>query len=258
MRGFVGPVYNGSVQHVDASAHTKVKDTHYQWPQERDMDQDWIALIVSYIYVFSIIGLSEGLRKWRGYSVDFTRKFIHIGVGMWAFGTVLLFENKLFAIIPPLSFILINYISYRRETFKAMETGESGQLGTVYFPIAFSAAIWIFWDYPHVLVASLMPMTWGDAFAAVIGQRYGRREYSVFGSTRTLEGSLTMFLVSWIATVIPLLMFSIEQISTGSVLLVGAITALGATAAESVSPHGIDNLTVPAVSALLLTLLILI
>ena len=222
------------------------------------MNQNWIALIVSYIYVFSIIGISEGLRKWRGYSVDFTRKFVHIGVGMWAFGTVLLFENKVFAIIPPLSFVLINYISYRRETFKAMETGERGQLGTVYFPLAFSAIIWIFWDYPVILVACLMPMTWGDAFAAVIGQRYGRREYSVFGSTRTLEGSLTMFLVGWIATVIPLLMFSVDRITLGSAFLVSGITALGATAAEAVSPHGTDNLTVPAVSALLLTLLLLV
>ena len=222
------------------------------------MNQNLIGLIVSYIYVFSIIGISEGLRKWRGYSVDFTRKFVHIGVGMWAFGTVLLFENKVFAIIPPLSFVLINYISYRRETFKAMETGERGQLGTVYFPIAFSAAIWIFWDNPVILVACLMPMTWGDAFAAVIGQRYGRREYSVFGSTRTLEGSLTMFLVSLIATAIPLLMFSMGRIMPGEALLVSAITALGATAAEAVSPHGTDNLTVPAVSALLLALLLLV
>ena len=222
------------------------------------MNQNLIGLIVSYIYVFSIIGISEGLRKWRGYSVDFTRKFVHIGVGMWAFGTVLLFENKVFAIIPPLSFVLINYISYRRETFKAMETGERGQLGTVYFPIAFSAAIWIFWDNPVILVACLMPMTWGDAFAAVIGQRYGQREYSVFGSTRTLEGSLTMFLVSLIATAIPLLMFSMGRIMPGEALLVSAITALGATAAEAVSPHGTDNLTVPAVSALLLALLLLV
>ncbi len=220
------------------------------------MNQDWTALFVSYVYVFSIIGISEGLRKWRGYSVDFTRKFVHIGVGMWAFGTVLLFENKVFAIIPPLSFVLINYISYRRETFKSMETGERGQLGTIYFPIAFSAAIWIFWDNPMILVACLMPMTWGDAFAAVMGQRYGRREYSLFGSTRTLEGSLTMFLVSWIATAIPLLIFSVNRITPGGALLVSAITALGATAVEAVSPHGTDNLTVPAVSALLLTIIL--
>ena len=34
-------------------------------------------------------GAAEGLRKWRGYSVEFTRKFIHITVGMWAYGASL-------------------------------------------------------------------------------------------------------------------------------------------------------------------------
>ena len=73
--------------------------------------------------------------------MDFTRKFIHIGVGMWVVGTVLLFENRFLAVIPPLSFVLINYVSYRRETFKAMETGEKGNLGTVYFPLSFAILI---------------------------------------------------------------------------------------------------------------------
>ncbi len=58
------------------------------------MSQDAIALITSFAYVFAAIGVAEGLRKWRGYPAEFTRKFIHIAVGMWAFGTVLLFETR--------------------------------------------------------------------------------------------------------------------------------------------------------------------
>jgi phytol kinase len=76
------------------------------------MTQDWIALIVSFIYVFAMIGIAEGLRKGQGYSVEFTRKFIHIAVGMWAYGTVLLFECHAFAIIQPLAFVVINALSH--------------------------------------------------------------------------------------------------------------------------------------------------
>jgi hypothetical protein len=47
------------------------------------MPPDWIALIASFAYVFAAIGIAGGLRKWRGYSVEFTRKFIHIA---WAPG----------------------------------------------------------------------------------------------------------------------------------------------------------------------------
>jgi len=220
------------------------------------MSQDVIALIASFVYVFAMIGIAEGLRKWRGYSVDFTRKFIHIAVGMWAYGTVLLFERRVFAIIPPLSFVAINAFSYWQGTFKAMETGEKGQLGTIYFPISFSALIWLLWGHPHLMVASLMPMTWGDALAAVLGQRFGRRSYTVVGSTRSIEGSAVMFFVGWVATLIPLLLLAPTPLGLPAALVAAAVTALGAALIEALSPWGIDNLTVPAVSALILVLML--
>jgi phytol kinase len=218
------------------------------------MSYDVVALIVSFVYVFAMIGVAEGLRKWRGLPVDFTRKFVHIGVGMWAYGTVLLFETRTFAIIPPLSFVAINAFSYWRGTFKAMETGDRGNLGTVYFPIAFVAIVWLLWDQRSLVVASLMPMTWGDALAAVIGRPFGKRRYTVLGSTRSLEGSAVMFLAGWVAVFIPLLLFAtVEPVGA---LWISAVTALGATVMEAVSPWGIDNLTVPAVSAVLLAVLV--
>jgi len=219
------------------------------------MNQDWVALIISFVYVFAMIGIAEGLRKWRRYSVEFTRKFIHIAVGMWAFGTVLLFERREFAIIPSLAFVVINALSYWQDTFKAMETGETGQLGTIYFPISFTIIIWFLWDQPHLLVASLMPMTWGDALAAVIGQRFGKRHYTLGSSQRSLEGSLTMFLSSLIATFLPLILLSSPPINFVNAVGIAALTSLAATAIEAVSPWGVDNLTVPAISAMVLALI---
>jgi phytol kinase len=217
------------------------------------MNQDWLALIISFVYVFAMIGIAEGLRKWQGYSVEFTRKFIHIAVGMWAFGTVLLFERREFAIIPSLAFIVINALSYWQGTFKAMETGEAGQLGTIYFPLSFTILIWLLWDQPALLVASLMPMTWGDAMAAVLGRRYGKRLYTVGSSQRSLEGTLAMFLFSLVTTFIALYFFSSSEYFI-DLLGIATATALAATVIEAISPWGIDNLTVPAISALVLLL----
>jgi dolichol kinase len=220
------------------------------------MNQDWIALIISFSFVFAMLALAEGLRKWRNYTVDFTRKFIHIAVGMWAYGTVLLFERREFAIIPPLAFIGINAFSYWQGTFKAMETGERGQLGTVYFPLSFSIIVWFLWDQPHLLVASLMPMTWGDALASVIGQRFGKRWYSIQESRRSLEGSITMFFAGWLATLIPLILLPSSEIGFATAVGSAALTAFAAALIEAASPWGIDNLTVPAISTLVLVLLL--
>jgi phytol kinase len=217
------------------------------------MRSDWLALIISYVYVFAVIGVGEGLRRWRGYSTEFTRKLIHICVGLWAFGTVLLFQHWYFAIIPPLSFVILNYISYRGEIFKAVETGEKGNLGTVYFPISFTIILCLFWGRPNLLVASLMPMTWGDALAAILGRRCGQRKYSVLGSTRSVEGSLAMFLFSWLSTLVALLL--LPPLGWQTSIVYSLAVAVFATLVEALSPWHIDNLTVPLLSAALLYLI---
>jgi hypothetical protein len=38
--------------------------------------RDLVALIVSYLYAFGLLGLAEAIRKGRGYSQAFTRKLV--------------------------------------------------------------------------------------------------------------------------------------------------------------------------------------
>jgi len=130
-------------------------------------------------------------------------------------------------------------------------------LGTIYFPLSFAVLIWLLWDYPYLLVGSLMPMTWGDALAAVVGQRAGRHRYTIAGSTRSLEGAVAFFVASWVATLAALLLLGGGSVSLASAAGAAGLTSLGAAVVEALSPWGIDNLTIPAVSALLLALLLL-
>ena len=209
---------------------------------------DYLAVLISCICVFAVLGAAEGLRRVLKLPVEFTRKFVHIGVGMWSWGTVALFHDKWFAIIPPAAFVIINYISYRRGSFKTMETRDRSNMGTVYFPIAFVALILMFFDSQKVVfVAALMPMTWGDAFAAIVGKMKGAHKYKVLGGTRSLEGSLVMLLFSFTALGITIAIFSG---SLSLAFLVALPVSVLVTLIEAISPWGLDNLLVPAASAL--------
>ncbi|HUV90152.1 MAG TPA: phosphatidate cytidylyltransferase, partial [Anaerolineae bacterium] len=79
---------------------------------------------------------------------------------------------------------------------------------------------------------------------------------TVAGSTRSLEGSGVMFLASWVATFLPLVLLAPGALSPAAAAGAAATTALAATIIEAISPWGIDNLTVPAISALVLALLL--
>jgi phytol kinase len=175
---------------------------------------------------------------------------------MWAVGTVLLFQSRYLALIPPATFVLINAFSYAKGTIKAMEAGERGNLGTVYFPISFAALIGLLWGEPVTLVASLMPMTWGDAMAAIMGRRYGHYRYTIAGRTRSVEGSLAMLFWSWVATFLALFfmpyLLATAPLNWLLALIYSGAVALACTLTEGLSPWGTDNLTVPAVAALLL------
>ena len=109
----------------------------------------------------------------------------------------------------------------------------------------------------HLAAAGTMAMTWGDALAAIIGRRYGKRRYVVNGATRTWEGSITMFVAAATAMLLTILLVpgsALGPLTPPLALPVALIAALGgaaiATLAEAVSPAGTDNLSVPLLAGL--------
>jgi dolichol kinase len=220
---------------------------------------DYTSVLVSFVFVFAVIALGEGLRRFGRRPTDFTRKFIHVGVGMWSIGTALLFDNSYYALIPPAVFVVLNAFFHWRGTVKAMESEDRASLGTVFFPISFAALIYFWWKMPVDLVAAMMPMTWGDAMAALAGRRYGHYHYTIAGRTRSLEGSLAMLLCGWVSSFLALLVMPYlagsSPMSWLIALVYGGAVALACALVEALTPWGLDNLTVPAAATLVLYLL---
>jgi phytol kinase len=213
---------------------------------------DWPGLIVAYVYVF---GATGAVCHWRGYSPWLASRVGHIAVGMWIVGTVLLFQNRFIAVLPLLSLALFNFVIYlyRRYRRNSYEAQERNSLGAVYLPLSLAFMALILWEQPGLLVASLMPLIWGDALAAIMGHYCGQYHYQVLGHGRTLEGSLSMFLFSLISLFLALVIF--PPLGFWPSLLYSFITAVVATGVEAASPWGMDNLFVPVVSGALLRLL---
>jgi phytol kinase len=216
---------------------------------------NYIGLLVAYLYVFMIIGLAEGLRRWRGYSNVFTRKFIHIGVGMLSWLVPFLFASPWPFVAASLSFALLNIFDWRYGFFSSMASGSRSNLGTVYFPVAAAAVALVFWNEPPLLVAALMPLTWGDGLASVIGQSYGTTTYTVLGHTRTLQGSAGFFVFGGFFTWLALwLMPGSPEITAAAALAPALVVITASTIAEAASPWGLDNLVIPAVSMMVISL----
>jgi len=207
------------------------------------------GLIVSYIFVFLIAGIAYILRK-KGVSDSLARKVVHIGVGNWIILAVLLFKDWYFAVIGPLSFVLLNYLSYKRGLFgSSMELKDRKTLGTVYYAIALSILVFFFWfirngQLKWLSCMGILVMTWGDGMASVFGERWGKLcgGFKIGNSEKTLVGSSAMLIFSFMALSLTMLAFGV---SVSNSIIYSVVLAIIATAIEAITPAGFDNLTVP-------------
>lgn len=211
------------------------------------------ALALTYGVVLGLIAIAETARRILRVPRRLTRKFLHIGVGTWTLPTLFLFADWRWGVVPYLSFIVLNYISYRYALFDSVEGSDNANLGSVFFPASIAILLAIFWrpgedkDLAFIGIAGIMAMSWGDAAASIAGHRYGTRRYLFFGQARTMEGTLAMFLASGI-TIAPVLAL-MGGMGWHQSIAFALIAATVAASIESVSPYGTDNLTVPLLTA---------
>ena len=213
-------------------------------------------ILSSYGLIALIIILSTLLNKKGVMGSEGSRKFIHIGVANWYFLALIFIEDPndfWWLIIPPISFVVLNYISYKKQLISSMERDGKGNMGTVYYPIALLVVLILsfrVFNNSYLGLMGVMIMGYGDGLAAVIGSKYGKKD---IGNGKTLLGVLTMFFVSLItATTIVMILDGIAY------LWIGLIIALIATLIEYITPKGLDNLSVPIVSTLLYYVLLMV
>ncbi len=206
------------------------------------MNNFW-GVLVSVMFVALVIGASAFLQKRGMLSAEGSRKFIHIGVGNWWLLAMLFFDSPWWAAVAPLLFVAVNALSRRFTLISAMErSGKDAGWGTVYYAISLLVmALFSFspMSRPYVGALGAFAMAYGDGFAAVVGQRYGRTGYRIGTNRKSWAGSAAMLLFTFAASVLVLALSGRPAFGPAAAL------ALLATILEAATPLELDNLTVP-------------
>jgi len=213
------------------------------------MNKDVLGLILSFAFVFLMIFIATLIQKLFKLSNEFSRKIIHIAVGNWIFIALHYFQDWYIAIIGPVAFILINFLSYKFTIFKAMELEEKNP-GTIYYPISLAiCTVFTYARQPLLILPYLgiMAMTWGDGMAAVIGKQWPIR---ALRPRKSLGGSAAFFIFTLAASMI-YLWIEAPQFSAATIFSYGLMAALIGVVIELFSPKNLDNLTVPILLGLI-------
>lgn len=211
------------------------------------MNNNIIGIIVSFLFVICIIGISTILTKKKIITGEASRKFIHIGVCNWWLLAMIFFDNRYYASIVPALFVIINYLSYKYQVIGAMErNGDKKDLGTVYYAISLLILSLLTLGnngYGYIGALGILTMGYGDGFAAVVGTFKGTRYIAIGRNLKSKEGTLTMAVVS--CAVMILILGICTELSILLIVAYSIALSIVATLLELFTPHGLDNLTVP-------------
>ena len=170
---------------------------------------------------------------------------------------MIFFEDAIMAAILPALFIIINYLSYKKGIISVMERDEGEEnkesLGTVFYAISlFVLALITFGplDEPLIGLCGIFVMGYGDGFAAVIGQAVKSKEYVIKGNTKSIAGSLTMFVIT-----LMIVAGYFTYINASYIALKSILVAIIMMIVEAVSIKGTDNITVPLLTSFLVMLM---
>lgn len=207
-----------------------------------------VGVVVAWL---GVVGLTaEWLHRSQVGSPEVIRKVVHIGVGNVILLAWWMQTPTWMGVGASVLFSAIAFLSYRLPILPSINGVGRQSLGTFFYAVSIGLLVGCFWtlQQPHYAVIGILVMTWGDGLAAVIGQRYGRHPYQLWGMKKSWEGSLTMAVVSFgVSSWVLLSVYGSGWITWGVAAGVAAI----ATGLEAFSKFGIDNLTVPIASALL-------
>ncbi|MFN3360409.1 MAG: diacylglycerol/polyprenol kinase family protein [Pseudanabaenaceae cyanobacterium] len=203
----------------------------------------WLTSVFSLAAIVQKVGTTEQVRK-----------VVHIGTGnilplAWYFNFPLPF-----CLAVCLIFCGITFLSYHFPILPVINSVGRRTYGVFFYALSITLLIAYFWtiQQPAFAVLGVLVMSWGDGIAALVGQKWGKHSYQIWGNRKSWEGSGAMALICFVITIIIL---AIKQGMRVQLFPIAMLVALVATLCEAISPAGSDNLTVPISSSFLAYLL---
>ncbi len=218
------------------------------------INPDIAGVLLVYIYVAILLISTEKILDFV--PTDLSRKFLHIMVGNIAFLLPIFETKEVMAFVAAGPFILFTFLMSPYSPIKSMRGKTSGaghSMGLVYYAIAWTVLAYLFFDHMEIIAIGILAMSYGDGFASVIGSRFGKHKFNIWGDEKSFVGSISMFIFTLLTVFVALFYY---QITISDKLLVLIYITLVATIIEAFSPKGLDNITVPFIAPFLYWFLI--
>ncbi len=183
----------------------------------------------------------ELLKRVYGISSDVLRKVAHVGAGAINIAAPLYISVDTLILLNIL-FLTLLLLGRNIGYCTAIQSVKRPTFGDVYFPLGIiTAAIVLLPEQQTAFQYGVAIMGFSDAFAGLVGERWGRRPITILRNQKTLIGAAAFFVTS-----VGITLAFIPQLLVTVVLIASILTAI-----EFVLVYGLDNLVLPVAAGLL-------
>ena len=179
-----------------------------------------------------------------------SRKFVHLASAAACLLFPFLIESPLVVGAMAVGMSLFFTYAGRIDLLQSLNAVERTSRGSEYYTLAIFLVFLLAADDLWIYFSSILALGVADAFAALIGTRYGRLRYSVQNSEKSIEGSFAFFAITVVAILATAPLFA--DIPWPKLVHIAFATGVLLTCFEAISLDGADNLFVPVAAAVIL------
>ena len=205
-----------------------------------------ILLIITIIFVMLfIIRIIDKKRKLNG---EVKRKLFHTSMGISMLLLPHIFTSTLSVGVLGIIALVIMYFLKNTKLKNSLGTIlydiDRESLGEIFFTLSVFLIFYLSKGDKILYSIPILILTFADSTAALIGKNYGKNNLAQFNEdTKSLEGSFMFFMVAFMATLVPILLYT--NIGREETLIISAIVGFNVALVEMISHSGNDNLLIP-------------
>ncbi len=189
-------------------------------------------------------------------SAELTRKYVHTATGLLTMLFPPLIQNRLLVLVLCSSFLIIVLLSRHYRLLPSIHAVKRKTTGSIHYPIIVSGCYLVYMEYGQLIFYYLpiLIMAICDPVASIVGRKWPRGHYKVFGGVKTLSGSLGFFASALLLSMA--LVLTVERLQLSEAILLALTISAITTVIEGITHRGYDNLLIPAGSLAVLILFI--
>jgi len=227
----------------------------------RDMVwNDTFLIIIAFVFILAVIGVSMILKKKGAISGHTARKIVHLLAGFSCFIVPFLYIPFLALILSGLFLVVTRLSNPKTQIFQTMgekDESETGYLaGPFCYALSINVLVLVFSFMPRFFffpAASIMVMMIADTAASWFGRRYGKHAIIIkyTKTTRTVEGCFAMLGTAFGLSLFAFAFFGSwfpdnnNTMSLGWVFTLATLVAVVSMVMEVLSPSDWDDFVVP-------------